>query len=82
MLGISTFIRNVKSYSWEQVWIPAGGWKAVLDCAVSALIYGNNVEQYHALEFYRKNSRERKTYFTMRMAKPLSKKMCAGVALK
>lgn len=57
---LNDFFAAFKKYDWKKI----GGLWAKLDCLLSRMVFGSAVEEYVALEFYRKNFRERNRFLT------------------
>ena len=63
-------VNKYKKYD-PETWKKMGGTYAVLDCAISRLTVGASLEQYVALDFWRKSMRERTKYLTYRYDKKI-----------
>jgi len=57
---LAHFFHELNAFDWDRI----GGKALKLDCMWARVIYGTVVEEYIALEFYRKNHRERKKFLT------------------
>lgn len=57
---VTHYFEKLNEYDWDSI----GGLSAKIDCMLSRVVYGAVVEEYIALEFYRKNRRERKKFLT------------------
>ena len=56
-------IQKYKRYD-RETWKSIGGIYAIFDCAASKLFKGVSIEQYFAMDFWRKSRRERAEYLT------------------
>ena len=75
MSRIKKYIDSFRIYDWSKI---ANGKLAVfliIDCILSRIFDGTNTEEYIALEFYRKNRRERAQYLTNIRSKKINNKM-------